>query len=422
MDKSIQKYFEILEISPDATFEDAKAAYRLLSQIWHPDKHAYNKKLYVKATLKQKEINEAWDNVEIYYNKLASGAKQLVSLNLQNRPLSGASSFFSTADWSGLNDKSQDSTTVIKCPNCSTYLRLSKSSLSEARCSACGSYLDPTSHDGFKKEIQVADERDNTIIDRYTKLERENASRLDVVQLSKVGISPDSDQVSAGDDSNKNTVHMDFIQMGLVYYAREARERAAKSEIVKQKNEKANKLLQRLDPIRKKNLERGSNSNARSDDKSSYLALGLMGLVGIGAVVTVLDPRPYQAILKSDYELTGQKDSNQADQVSHDNRKQVKINSTNPLVYGRMYQAKVLQVIDGGEYSFVQSQIKETGDIVWIASLSDINHPGEFDPGNLIEFPYSKPLQKYTHKSIGKAFGKTFENVVFTSDIRMGSQ
>lgn len=57
---NLYQSFEILEISSDVNYEEAKAAYRLLVQVWHPDKHSHNDKLHAKATNKIKEINAAW--------------------------------------------------------------------------------------------------------------------------------------------------------------------------------------------------------------------------------------------------------------------------------------------------------------------------------------------------------------------------
>jgi len=64
--------FEILEISPDATYEEAKAAYRLMCQVWHPDKYTHSEQLYAKATSKIKEINAAWCHIEEYFKNGAS--------------------------------------------------------------------------------------------------------------------------------------------------------------------------------------------------------------------------------------------------------------------------------------------------------------------------------------------------------------
>lgn len=62
---------DILEIprnSSPATFEQAKAAYRLIVQVWHPDKYSHNQKLHEMATEKLKLINAAWDVVEKHFN------------------------------------------------------------------------------------------------------------------------------------------------------------------------------------------------------------------------------------------------------------------------------------------------------------------------------------------------------------------
>lgn len=64
--------FEILEISPDATYEEAKAAYRLMCQVWHPDKYTHSEQLHAKATSKIKEINAAWSHIEEYFKNGAS--------------------------------------------------------------------------------------------------------------------------------------------------------------------------------------------------------------------------------------------------------------------------------------------------------------------------------------------------------------
>ena len=52
---------------PSVTFEEAKSAYRLLAQVWHPDRYAHNEKLHAKATAKMQEINAAWHQVEDYF-------------------------------------------------------------------------------------------------------------------------------------------------------------------------------------------------------------------------------------------------------------------------------------------------------------------------------------------------------------------
>ena len=68
--------FVILEISPEATYEEAKASYRLMCQVWHPDKHTHSEQLHAKATSKIKEINAAWSQIEDYFKDAASREAQ----------------------------------------------------------------------------------------------------------------------------------------------------------------------------------------------------------------------------------------------------------------------------------------------------------------------------------------------------------
>jgi curved DNA-binding protein CbpA len=65
----LTRCFEILEISSDATYEETKASYRLLVQVWHPDKHSHNDKVHAKATSKLKDMNAAWSHLEAYFKK-----------------------------------------------------------------------------------------------------------------------------------------------------------------------------------------------------------------------------------------------------------------------------------------------------------------------------------------------------------------
>lgn len=76
MNDKLIRSFEILEISPEATYEAAKEAYRLMAQVWHPDKHTHNDKLQAKATGKIKEINSAWLEVEEYFKNGGAGTHE----------------------------------------------------------------------------------------------------------------------------------------------------------------------------------------------------------------------------------------------------------------------------------------------------------------------------------------------------------
>jgi hypothetical protein len=64
---SIDKCNDILGLPPNASYEEAKAAYRALAAILHPDKHTHNERLKNVATEKFKQLQNAWSELELYY-------------------------------------------------------------------------------------------------------------------------------------------------------------------------------------------------------------------------------------------------------------------------------------------------------------------------------------------------------------------
>ncbi len=79
----MENYYSILEISESATPEEITQAYRLLLQVWHPDRFHHNPTLLTKAEQKSRDINVAFEtlsNSELkqrYDDGLrASGARQ----------------------------------------------------------------------------------------------------------------------------------------------------------------------------------------------------------------------------------------------------------------------------------------------------------------------------------------------------------
>jgi hypothetical protein len=55
-----RSFYEVLGIKPGASAEEAKAAYRDLAKVWHPDRFASDPRLQQKAQERLKEINEAY--------------------------------------------------------------------------------------------------------------------------------------------------------------------------------------------------------------------------------------------------------------------------------------------------------------------------------------------------------------------------
>jgi len=53
-------YYEMLEIAPNASPEEVREAYRLLTMVWHPDRFPKDSKLWTHANEKMQQINEAY--------------------------------------------------------------------------------------------------------------------------------------------------------------------------------------------------------------------------------------------------------------------------------------------------------------------------------------------------------------------------
>jgi curved DNA-binding protein CbpA len=62
----IKRCFEILELRPEASIDEAKQAYKDLVNIWHPDRFSNNPRLEQKAEKKLKEINQAYETLSSF--------------------------------------------------------------------------------------------------------------------------------------------------------------------------------------------------------------------------------------------------------------------------------------------------------------------------------------------------------------------
>ena len=63
VEMEIKKCFEILEIDPNASIDEAKQAYKDIVNVWHPDRFSHNSRLKEKAEKKLKEINVAYETL-----------------------------------------------------------------------------------------------------------------------------------------------------------------------------------------------------------------------------------------------------------------------------------------------------------------------------------------------------------------------
>jgi DnaJ-class molecular chaperone len=63
---TVQRSFEVLELSDNATLDDARQAYRDIANVWHPDRFNGNPRLRWKAEQKLKEINLAYETAKAF--------------------------------------------------------------------------------------------------------------------------------------------------------------------------------------------------------------------------------------------------------------------------------------------------------------------------------------------------------------------
>lgn len=65
----IQQFLEVLELTPEANWDDVTQAYRDLIKIWHPDRFAHDEKLRARAEIKSKQLNEAVRQLRRHYRR-----------------------------------------------------------------------------------------------------------------------------------------------------------------------------------------------------------------------------------------------------------------------------------------------------------------------------------------------------------------
>jgi hypothetical protein len=74
----IKRCFEILELDPNASIEEAKLAYKDIVNVWHPDRFSHNSRLKEKAEKKLKELNIAYETITSFLS-----SKKLRDPNLE---------------------------------------------------------------------------------------------------------------------------------------------------------------------------------------------------------------------------------------------------------------------------------------------------------------------------------------------------
>ena len=134
----LRRYFEVLEIPVNASYEEARAAYRDMIRVWHPDKFAQNSRLEAKATEKLKQIITAWKHLEKHY-------KSVSVLNVARQNEKGASSDGAAAP-EDKGDTGRPGTNAVsplsRCSRCQVLNSVPDGMpLHQARCGQCGNHL-----------------------------------------------------------------------------------------------------------------------------------------------------------------------------------------------------------------------------------------------------------------------------------------
>ena len=74
---------------------------------------------------------------------------------------------------------------------------------------------------------------------------------------------------------------------------------------------------------------------------------------------------------------------------------------------GTGHKGKVLQVMDAGSYTYLE--VEEKGQKLWIAALKT-----KLNKGDIVEFPDSKPMEKFESKTLKR----TFDKIIFAESIQ----
>ena len=75
---------------------------------------------------------------------------------------------------------------------------------------------------------------------------------------------------------------------------------------------------------------------------------------------------------------------------------------------GTGHKGKVVQVMEAGNYTYLE--VEEKGQKLWIAALKT-----KLNKGDIVEFPDSKPMEKFESKTLKR----TFDKIIFAESIKV---
>ncbi|MDJ1184914.1 J domain-containing protein [Roseofilum casamattae] len=101
----LHRYYQILEVSSNASFDEIHQSYKDLVMVWHPDRFLHNPRLYEKAQEKIKQLNSAYDELRLRWTPVTtsvhySAASEAWQDTYSNEPNGKPSADSQSRNWS----------------------------------------------------------------------------------------------------------------------------------------------------------------------------------------------------------------------------------------------------------------------------------------------------------------------------------
>lgn len=136
----MKDYYQTLEVSPTATQEEIKKAWREQLQVWHPDRFNHNPSLLRKAEERSKLINEAFEVLGDPEKRRSYDARRKFGEHFDKEPQSSKT----------------EENIITRCPNpaCGLSLRVGKAGRLSVSCPGCGCTFVFDTASGAKEDIR----------------------------------------------------------------------------------------------------------------------------------------------------------------------------------------------------------------------------------------------------------------------------
>lgn len=169
----IHKCFEILNLPANTSYEEAKAAYRELASILHPDKHMHNERIRCRATEKFKQLQSAWNELDAYYKDSTLNEPVNCGRQQSEEPPTKTAKSEQRAEASSKNKTTSRETvsrkanskswrsrenlnyTQYRCPRCGQFSKIEEGkSPTLSKCNVCGEFFSRTTEAMLKRRTK----------------------------------------------------------------------------------------------------------------------------------------------------------------------------------------------------------------------------------------------------------------------------